>query len=187
MPGIRVIAGKAKGRKLYMVPGDVARPARDLVKESLFNILGPDIQEASFLDLFAGTGSVGIEALSRGAGRVVFIDNKMDAIRTIHANLEITGLAGDKDVIHEDAFQYLASAPRETYDYVYIAPPQYLEMWEKATLMLDQAPEWLNQYAWVIVQINPDEYIDLKLDHLQEFDQRLYGSTLLVFYIYPGE
>jgi hypothetical protein len=60
-------------------------------------------------------------------------------------------------------------------------------MWEKATLMLDQAPEWLNQYAWVIVQINPDEYIDLKLDHLQEFDQRLYGSTLLVFYIYPGE
>lgn len=79
---IRVIAGAAKGRRLKMVPGDTTRPVMDRVKEALFNILGRGIVGSSFLDLFAGTGSVGIEALSRGAGRVVFIDRHPLAIRT---------------------------------------------------------------------------------------------------------
>jgi len=90
---MRVIAGKAKSRKLRSVPGDVVRPITDRVKESLFNILGDTIVDALFLDLFAGTGSVGIEALSRGARRAVFVERSRRAIETIKENLKITGLA----------------------------------------------------------------------------------------------
>jgi 16S rRNA (guanine966-N2)-methyltransferase len=86
MSGLRVIAGKAKGRKLHSVPGDRTRPITDRTKESLFNIIGGDIVDAALLDLFAGTGSVGIEALSRGASFVRFVDSNQRAIQTIRAN-----------------------------------------------------------------------------------------------------
>jgi len=81
---IRVIGGKARGRKLKLVPGDTTRPVRDIVKESLFNILGQWVRGSRWLDLFAGTGSVGIEALSRGADSCVFLDMSREAVRTIH-------------------------------------------------------------------------------------------------------
>jgi hypothetical protein len=74
MSHLRVISGTAKGRKLRMVPGEGTRPVTDRVKQALFNIIGPDVEGSAFLDLYAGTGSVGIEALSRGAKRVVFVD-----------------------------------------------------------------------------------------------------------------
>ena len=87
MSTIRVIAGKARGRKLRLVPGDSTRPITDRVKENLFNILGSDIAGSCLLDLFGGTGSVGIEALSRGADWVRFIDLNRNACRTIQQNL----------------------------------------------------------------------------------------------------
>ena len=80
MSGPRVIAGLAKGRRLLMVPGELTRPVSDRAKESLFNIIGPSVVETRFLDLFAGTGSVGIEALSRGAAAAIFIDIQKIAI-----------------------------------------------------------------------------------------------------------
>jgi 16S rRNA (guanine966-N2)-methyltransferase len=89
---MRVISGKAKGRKLRSVPGDTTRPITDRVREALFNIIGPDIEGATLLDLFAGTGSVGIEALSRGAKFVLFIDKNRHPITTIMTNLKDTDL-----------------------------------------------------------------------------------------------
>jgi len=80
---MRVISGTAKGRRLKAPPGNTTRPITDMIKEALFNVLGQSIQKSEFLDLFAGSGSVGIEALSRGAGRVVFIDNSPAAVKTI--------------------------------------------------------------------------------------------------------
>lgn len=88
---IRVIGGIAKGRKLKPVPGGGTRPIMDRVKEALFSILGERVVEANFLDLYAGTGSVGIEALSRGAAHVTFVDNAKLAIQTIKANLQHVG------------------------------------------------------------------------------------------------
>jgi 16S rRNA (guanine966-N2)-methyltransferase len=180
----RIIAGKAKGLRLKSVPGDITRPITDRVKESLFNILGKDIQEATFLDLFGGTGSVGIEALSRGAARVRFIDLHRAAIATIKANLEHTKLAASAEVILSDAYALLRQRPDRQFDYVYIAPPQYKKMWQPAIQELDQNPGWLTRGAWVIVQIAPREYEKLDLKNLTEFDERKYGSTLLVFYEY---
>jgi 16S rRNA (guanine966-N2)-methyltransferase len=182
MPGLRVISGKAKGRRLFSVPGDSTRPITDRTKESLFNILGADIQEAVVLDLFGGTGSVGIEALSRGASFVRFLDLSRQAVETIRKNLEITGFTQAALVSRTDAFHFLIQPPDRQYDYVYIAPPQYKELWKKAVLSLDANPGWLSQGAWVIVQIHPMEYVPLVCQQLQEFDQRKYGSTCLVFY-----
>ncbi len=185
MTGLRIIAGKARGRKLKSVPGDSTRPITDRVKESLFDILGADLSEAggaSFLDLFAGTGSVGIEALSRGACFVRFVDQNRLAVDTIHLNLAHTGLQAGSDVMRLDSFALLARQPDRNFDYVYIAPPQYKGMWKKALLLLDANPRWLSEDAWVIVQIHPVELEEVILQNLSEFDRRSYGSTLLVFY-----
>jgi 16S rRNA (guanine966-N2)-methyltransferase len=185
MTGLRIITGKARGRKLKSVPGDSTRPITDRAKESLFDILGADLSEdpgASFLDLFAGTGSVGIEALSRGASYVRFVDQNRMAIETIRLNLSRTELIAGSDVVRMDAFTLLSRQPDRHFDYVYIAPPQYQSLWKKALILLDANPKWLSEDAWVIVQIHPVEFEKLDLKNLSEFDQRRYGSTLLVFY-----
>lgn len=184
---MRVIAGEAKGYRLKMVPGDEVRPIPDKVKESLFNIIGPGILEARLLDMFAGTGGVGIEALSRGALECVFLDTSSRAIGTIRENLAITGLTERAEVVRVDAFHYLKAYLVEPYDFVYIAPPQYQELWSRAVRAIDTKSEWLHPDAWVISQIHPVEYERLELENLVEFDERKYGSTLLVFYELPGE
>lgn len=186
MGSLRVISGSARGRRLRSVPGDTTRPITDRTKESLFNILGADIRGASLLDLFGGTGAVGIEALSRGAAFVRFIDLNRLAVQTIHANLESTQLNARAEVLRMDAFQYLQQPPDRRFDYVYIAPPQYKDMWAKALRLLDASIDWLEPDAWVMVQIHPVEYNPLELAHFSEFDQRKYGSTLLVFYERKG-
>lgn len=182
MSGLRIIAGKARGRKLRSVPGDATRPITDRVKENLFNILGADVQGSTWLDLFAGTGSVGIEALSRGAEFVRFNDLQRQAIDTIHANLRQTGLQAGSEVLRQDAFHLLTQPADRSFDYVYIAPPQYKELWQRALLVLDEHSGWLNEDAWVIVQIHPVEYQPVSLKFMEEFDRRKYGSTLLIFY-----
>jgi len=92
MGNLRIIAGTARGIRIQSVPGDTTRPITDRVKESLFNIIGPDIVGSTFLDLFGGTGSVGIEALSRGAEAVTFVDLNSKSVNTIRANLAATRL-----------------------------------------------------------------------------------------------
>ena len=178
---MRVIAGKAKGVQLQAVPGHGTRPISDRVKEALFNILGPELEGARVLDLFAGTGSVGIEALSRGAAEAVFVERDRVALRTIHENLAHTGLSDLGRVERADVFQYLDRSPT-AYDYVYVAPPQYQGLWAETLHVLDRQPGWLYEDSWVIVQIHPREYQALALQELAQFDQRTYGSVMLCFY-----
>lgn len=182
MGNLRVISGIARGRKLRSVPGDSTRPITDRTKESLFNIIGGDIEGARFLDLFAGTGSVGIEALSRGAKYVLFIDINRNAIQTIKVNLAHTGLESGAEVRRMDAVKLIQDKAYISWDYIFVAPPQYKDIWKQTLVILDMNPEWFTEDGWVIVQIDPVEYETLKLKNLIEFDQRRYGSTLLVFY-----
>jgi 16S rRNA (guanine(966)-N(2))-methyltransferase RsmD len=179
---LRVIAGKAKGRRLKSVPGDTTRPITDRVKEALFNIIAGDVVDSSWWDLFAGTGAVGIEALSRGASFVRFSDANRAPIETIKSNVEHCGFKTQAEVRRADAFAYLAAPPDRTFEYIYIAPPQYQGMWEKTLELVDDNPGWLAEDSWVVVQIAPREYKDVTLENLQEFEKRKYGSTLLVFY-----
>ncbi|MBN2550077.1 MAG: 16S rRNA (guanine(966)-N(2))-methyltransferase RsmD [Anaerolineales bacterium] len=182
MSGLRVIGGKARGRRLRSVPGDTTRPITDRAKESLFNILAGDLPDSSFLDLFAGTGSVGIEALSRGAAFARFLDTSRQAIETIRHNLVDTSLETNAEVLRLDAFTLLERPPDRQFELVFVAPPQYKELWKRTLLSLDAHPTWLSASAWVIVQIHPVEYAPMELQNLTEFEQRRYGSTLFVFY-----
>lgn len=178
---LRVIGGSARGMKLKHVPGDTTRPITDIVKESLFNILGGEVVGVRMLDLFGGTGAVGIEALSRGANDVTFLDTSRLAVKTIRENLETTRLSAQATVLQTDAFAFLASPSDPQYDLIYVAPPQYKKMWEKALKLIDQNPNLLSDEGQVIVQINPLEWYDEPYVHLQVFDTRKYGDTLLVF------
>jgi 16S rRNA (guanine(966)-N(2))-methyltransferase RsmD len=179
---LRVIAGKAKGRKLKSVPGDTTRPITDRAKESLFNILAGDVVDSNWWDLFGGTGAVGIEALSRGASSVRFTDMNRAPIETIKFNVEHCGFQLQSEIRRADAFAALSSTPDRKFEYIYVAPPQYKEMWSKAVELVDENMGWLSDDGWVVVQIAPKEYKTLSLENLEDFEQRKYGSTLLVFY-----
>ncbi len=177
---MRVISGTAKGRRLAS-PGSATRPITDRVKENLFNILGASVIDANVLDLFAGAGSVGIEALSRGARHATFVELNADALRAIRENLKLTGLAGRAEIAREDVFKFINRAPSEPYDLIYIAPPQYHELWAQTLRALD-GREFLAQDGEIIVQIHPKEDRELELTTYARSDQRKYGSTMLCFY-----
>lgn len=179
---LRVIAGTVKGLHLKTVPGDSTRPITDIVKEALFNIIAPEIQGNKVLDLFGGTGAVSIEALSRGAETAVIIDKSQTAANVIKQNLETARFTSRAKVICGDAFSYLGGQVKDSFDLIYIAPPQYKQMWQKALKLLDQNLGCLDADGQVIVQINPNEWVELALENLQVFDKRKYGDTLLVFY-----
>ena len=179
---MRVTTGRAKGRSLKSVPGDVTRPITDRVKQALFNILADDVKDTAWLDMFGGTGAVGIEALSRGARAVTFIDQDALAVKTIEANLKITGFQDRARVIRQDAFRYVTAYPNAQYDFIYIAPPQYQGLWAAALVAIDNAIAWLAEDGTVIAQIDPHEYHALELKQLELVDQRSYGSTMLCFY-----
>ena len=180
---MRVIAGKAKGRRLKSVPGGGTRPITDRAKSALFSIIGNDIVGCRFLDLFAGTGQVGIEALSRGAIEAVFVELAGAALRIIRQNLTHTRLEAAAQVVRADVFDFI-SAPSKVqgFEYVYVAPPQYRGLWAKTLQTLDTSPGWIADDGWGIVQIHPREYEELALEHLTLFDQRTYGSVMLCFY-----
>ncbi len=179
---IRVIAGTAKGRQLKLVPGDTTRPIMDRVKEALFNIIGRRIYDAAFLDLFAGTGSVGIEALSRGARYALLIDLAPLALKTINENLKLTKLTASATVRKQDALALFKQQPDQAYDFIYVAPPQYKGLWQTALQAIDEHPQWLQPDGEVIVQIDPVEHEPIQLQHLQLNDERRYGNTLLLFF-----
>jgi 16S rRNA (guanine(966)-N(2))-methyltransferase RsmD len=179
---MRVIAGKAKGRKLMMTPGDSTRPITDRAKEALFSIMGAWIEETRVLDLFGGTGGVGIECLSRGATWVDFVELNRKAIETIHANLKHCGFDRQAAVVRGDSFAYLQRHHGAPYDLIFVAPPQYQGLWIKALLAIDSRPALLARKGSVIVQIHPREEAPVELTRLEEYDRRRYGSVMLIFY-----
>ncbi|MCB0338320.1 MAG: 16S rRNA (guanine(966)-N(2))-methyltransferase RsmD [Bdellovibrionales bacterium] len=179
---MRVVSGKAKGRKLLSVPGTTTRPILDRVKTSLFDSLQPIIADISFLDLFAGSGAVGIEALSRGAKSCLFVDVERSAIQTIIKNLEATDLATQAQVRHTDAFKLLKST-KDSFDLIYIAPPQYKSLWVEAMHAIAERPEILRPGGLIICQIDPREYEKLDLMDLDEDKKKEIGNTLLAYYV----
>lgn len=186
---MRVIAGSAKGRTLATVPGESTRPITDRVKSALFSILTSQdmIVDRRYLDLFGGTGAVGIEALSRGAALAVFCEKNRAALQTLRRNLEQTGLVERGVVVPGDAFAYLGRPNAGSFDVIYLAPPQYQGLWLKALQLVDARPELLSDVGEVVVQIFPKEWSEPALQHLALVDRRQYGSTALYFFEKPLE
>lgn len=188
---MRVVTGEAKGRKLKAPKTSGTRPIIDRVKTALFDILSTRVEDARFLDLFAGTGSVGIEALSRGAASATFIEMSHSVLKLVRENLRITELADRAETLHADAFKFLQANAQESgdntrraYDIIYVAPPQYHEMAARALAVLDSSP-LVAEGGLVIIQIHPKEHTGVAavpLTRLRLTDERRYGSTLLMFY-----
>ena len=188
---MRVVSGQAKGRRLKSPRKAGTRPILDRVKTALFDILSTRVEDTRFLDLFAGTGGVGIEALSRGAASATFIEMNAGVLKLVRENLQITSLAERAETLHTDAFKFLQARSGEKkrtdgipYDIVYVAPPQYKGMAARALKSLDSSP-LVADTGLVIVQIHPKERAGVAavaLSRLALADERRYGSTLLLFY-----
>ncbi len=172
---MRIIAGTHKGRRLTSVPGAATRPTSDRVREALFSVLGARVEEAVVLDLFAGSGALGLEALSRGARSATFVDSAAAAVRAICANAETLGVAAD--VRRADALRFLrgASAGGAQYDLVFLDPPYRLA--ERLARPLSEAlPAVLAPGAVAVAE--SDRRAPLALD-LPLHDERRYGDTLI--------
>jgi len=186
----RVIAGSARGLRL-LAPGRGTRPLADRVKQTLFAILEPDLAGAGVLDLFAGSGAGGIEALSRGAARAVFVERDEAAVRVIAANLAHTRLAERGRVTRADAIGYLGGDARldGPFDLVLVDPP-YAEiaLMEAALARLGSAePALLTPRGWVVAKhfwrTPPPAVVGL----LASVRSRRFGETALTFYRHPEE
>jgi 16S rRNA (guanine(966)-N(2))-methyltransferase RsmD len=174
---VRVISGTARGRKLKEPAGDSIRPTGDMVKESVFNIIQFDIEGRSVLDLFAGTGQLGIEALSRGAKSAVFIDLKPDAVKLIRENLKICGFSESVSVYLRDALRYLES--NEKYDLIFLDPPYDTPLIDKAISKIIEFDK-LNLNGIIICETKADAVILNEFSSYFSYKEYRYGTVKIV-------
>lgn len=180
---MRVISGTARGTKLYSLEGNNTRPTLDRVKESLFNIIGLKVRDAVVLDLFSGSGAIGIEAASRGAKKVILCDKSKDAISIINKNIEKTKLQKNTKVINSDYKEALKKT-NCTYDIIYIDPP-YATNLVKESVEEILKNEYLNSSGIIIIETDEEERINKELNEIKEkidiYDKRKYGRVILMF------
>ena len=182
---IRIIGGELKGRKLVTVPGVNTRPTADRVRESIFNILGDRVQGARVIDLFAGTGAMGIEALSRGAETVLFADDYKPALAALKKNIKKCSLESRANTIKWNIlgnFDVIRSHS-PAFNLVFIDPPYNQDMVQPTLLNLGRS-RCLENGALVAVEHSPLEPAPQNLPGFKLSDQRRYGKTLVSFFIY---
>jgi len=183
---LRVISGSARGRKLLTPKDWQIRPTSDRVKESLFNILTVLLGNFSgrrVLDVFAGTGNLGIEALSRGAAAAVFIDESREAVTLVKKNLELAGITARGKVVQKEALSALKwlAKSEDPFDLVFLDPPYRGGLSEKVLEYLASA-ELIGESSMVIAETAAKEKLPSEFGRLQEFDKRIYGDTALSFF-----
>ncbi|SEJ07599.1 16S rRNA (guanine(966)-N(2))-methyltransferase RsmD [Propionispira arboris] len=175
---MRIITGKAKGCKLKTPKGMSTRPTADRIKESLFNILNADIAGTHVLDIFAGTGNLGLEALSRGAIDAVFIDQSVDSVNIIKQNAEHTKLTEATEIIKCDVFTAMKKLQRlgKKFDIVFCDPPYNKNLCQKALLLFDEM-DLLTSEALVIMEHAAEDSLELNLQNIVLFRNQRYGAT----------
>jgi 16S rRNA (guanine966-N2)-methyltransferase len=175
---MRVIAGRFGGRRLAAPPGTGTRPTSDRVREALFSILGGRVAEARVLDLFAGSGALGLEALSRGAAAVTFVERAPAALRVLRTNVEALG--AEADIVRADAVKWLrsASAGAPQYDLVFLDPP-YRQAGALGAELSDALPAVLGPDALVVAESDRRAPLELTIPTI---DERRYGDTLIRFH-----
>ncbi|BCV20999.1 16S rRNA (guanine(966)-N(2))-methyltransferase RsmD [Moorella sp. Hama-1] len=181
---LRIIAGAARGRRLVTPRGRTTRPTSDRVREALFNIIGTLVPDSLFLDLFAGSGAVGLEALSRGARRAVFVENNRQALACLAANMRATGFAARGRIIALEARRALATlaGEGESFDLVFCDPP-YRQDWGEA--ILPAVIPLLAPGGLVVLETASSE-VGPAIPGLEITTTRVYGDTALNFYERAG-
>ena len=182
---MRVISGKARGVQLRSPSTEETRPITDRAKEALFNILAPVIPDCRFLDLFAGTGGVCIEALSRGAAQATFLEISRPIYADLLWNIGRARVQSGADARNGDAFLFLKEERRLTFDIIFVAPPQWKNMCQQAMDALTQNLHLLAKGGIVITQHDPAETVNADPAALTEYDKRIYGGVQFNFFRRP--
>ena len=180
---MRVISGEYGGRKLKAVPGINTRPTTDKVKESLFNIIGPYFDGGNCLDLFAGSGSLSIEAVSRGCDHAVLVDQSPAAIKTIKENITMTKEPAKFKVFRNDAnrsIEALASKKR-TFDLLFLDPP-YMEQDIVKQIEKIMAANLLTNQALIICEVGRKVDLPVEINRAKAFRTEVYGASKIVMY-----
>ncbi len=182
---IRIVAGEHKGRKLRSVRGTKTRPTADRIREAIFNILAFKVQGATVLDLFAGTGAFGIEALSRGAKSVVFVDVEKDSISVLRQNIRLFSLENPTKVVRWDITRNLncLGSMRDTFNLVFMDPP-YNKNMVQTTLIKLHGTQSMQKDARIVVEHSFLEPVSKCGLPFEISDQRGYGKTLVSFLNY---
>lgn len=179
---MRVISGSARGLKLNTPSDDRIRPTTDRVKESMFNIIQDWVYDSQVLDLFAGSGALGIEALSRGAKEAVFCDKSLDSIKIIKSNIEKARMVDRSHLLNCDFKKCLSDmeVKGQTFDLIFVDPPYYRGLFEDV-LETIRACNILNKDGIVIVEHDASTSIG-QIKGLDVFKEKKYGITMLTFY-----
>lgn len=182
---MRVISGEFKGRSLQAVPGNKTRPTTDKVKESLFSMIGPYFDGGVCLDLYAGTGGLGIEAISRGIEKGIFIDIDHKAIDTIKSNVQLLKIESKVEVYKTDAEKAISALAKRgiSFDIVFIDPPYAKEKNEIIITKLINS-SLLNDDAIIVVEHDQSHALSIQLDTLQKWKENLFGDISLTIYRY---
>ncbi|MDF2610141.1 MAG: hypothetical protein K0R92_1615 [Lachnospiraceae bacterium] len=168
---MRVIAGKAKSLRLKTIESLETRPTTDRIKETLFNMINPSLADCDFLDLFSGSGAIGIEALSRGAKSAVFVENNRAALDCIQSNLQFTGLKDNAQVLVMDAVSSISYLEKsgKTFDIIFMDPP-YHHLFEKEILNVLQHSDILHEDTIIIVEAS----IETDFDYVNQMNFNIY-------------
>lgn len=172
---MRVIAGSARHLNLKTIPGMDIRPTTDKTKETLFNVLNADVPYSVFLDLFSGSGSIGIEALSRGAEKCVFVEDSNKALACIDENLTFTKLKDRADVMPMDVFAALKTLSRkgDKFDIIFMDPPYNREL-EKKALEIIASSDLLNEDAIIVVESSNET----DLSYIKDLGMHIYKEKI---------
>jgi 16S rRNA (guanine(966)-N(2))-methyltransferase RsmD len=177
---LRVIGGTHRSRKIHQVDSKDTRPTTDRNREALFNVLGQYFDGEAFLDLFSGSGAIGIEAFSRGAGTVDFIDNSSMAVRTIKSNLELLKIDRGFRVIKQDALMFLNNC-ETTYDLIIVDPP-YAQLKYDEILNIIVTRHLLIDGGIIVFEAKKDTVLPEKLGNTYKYKEKVLGNTLFGFY-----
>lgn len=179
---LRVISGTARGKKLLSPKGYDTRPTTDRIKESLFNILAYEIADTYFLDLFSGTGAIGIEALSRGAAKAVFVDKSFESINIIEKNLKNSKLYENAVIMKMDFINAISKLKKEgmLFDIIFLDPPYGTDLAEKAISEIFHS-KLLKETGFIIVEQSEDDDISF-IDKINILKIKEYTRTKMVFF-----
>ena len=180
---MRVISGKVRGLKLDTPKNLDVRPTTDRVKESLFNIINPYIRESNILDLFAGTGSLGIECLSRGAKNCVFVDKSKESIGIVKSNIKKARVENESTILNidfKDAVKRL-SVQKQKFDVIFMDPPYYENMFIDCLKSIDEL-NLLKEDGLIVVEHDTNDLFDDNIGRLYKSREKKYGNTTITFY-----
>ena len=182
---MRIISGKARGTKLYTLDGTATRPTLDRVKESLFNIIQNDIEDSTVLDLFSGSGAIGLEFLSRGAKRAVLCDSSKDAIKIIKQNVQKTHFEEKVEVYNMEFTKLVERLQNQKFDIIYIDPP-YATDFIKISLEKIIECKLINENSKIIVETDDETRILNQIEKMdvEITDKRKYGRATIIFLKY---